>query len=71
MAFGDCCTEMRSALSGDFNKTIAENNGVLYLSVGYILTKDGPGWFDSAVIFCPFCGLKIQDKDYIARRAGS
>jgi hypothetical protein len=40
---------------------------VLYLTVGYIATQQGPGWFDQAVIFCPFCGQKIQSKDEIAR----
>ena len=42
-----------------------EDNGVLYLAVGYAPTEQGPGWFDQAVIHCPFCGQKIQDKDAI------
>jgi len=66
--FGDCCSEMRTALTGDFNKLIAENDGILYLAVGYVVTEKGPGWFDSAVLFCPFCGTKIQDRAEIAAR---
>ena len=46
-----------------------EDNGVFYLSVGYIPTQDGPGFFDAAVIFCPFCGQRFQDKQEITQRA--
>jgi hypothetical protein len=46
-----------------------EDDGVLFLTVGYAETEQGTGWFDQAVIFCPFCGHKIQDKDEIQRRS--
>lgn len=46
-----------------------EENGVLYLSVGYAKTEQGIGWFDHAVVYCPFCGRKIQDQDEIKRRS--
>jgi hypothetical protein len=46
-----------------------EDNGVLYLSVGYVTTPEGPGWFDQAVLFCPFCGAQLQTKEEIQRAA--
>ena len=48
-----------------------EENGVLYVSVGYVPTKSGPGFFDQAVLFCPFCGAQLQDREEIARRTAS
>jgi len=45
-----------------------EENGVLFLTVGYVNTEKGPGFFDQAVIFCPFCGTKIQDREEIAKK---
>jgi len=44
-----------------------EKNGALYLSVGYVPTEDGPGFFDQAVLYCPFCGTRLQDPAEIAR----
>jgi hypothetical protein len=46
-----------------------EENGVLYLTVGYAMTPQGPGWFDQAVMFCPFCGARLQQEDDIAARS--
>jgi len=46
-----------------------EGNGVLYLSVGYVMTENGPGWFDQAVLFCPFCGAQLQTRESIAAAA--
>jgi hypothetical protein len=64
--FGDCCEEMERALeTPETSMFRVEENGVLYLSIGYIRTEQGLGWFDAAAIFCPFCGKKIQDKDAI------
>jgi hypothetical protein len=47
-----------------------ESNGVLYFSVGFISTPQEPGWFDQAVLFCPFCGVALQTRDEIKRRSG-
>lgn len=44
-----------------------EDNGVAYLSVGYMKTPQGLGWFDQAVLFCPFCGTSLQTREGIAR----
>jgi len=46
-----------------------DDNGVLYVTVGYMETEKGPGFFDQAVIFCPFCGKQLQTKEDIASKA--
>jgi hypothetical protein len=49
-----------------------ESNGVLFLTVGRLKTVEGTArYLDHAVLFCPFCGTRLQDKDGIARRARS
>jgi hypothetical protein len=64
--FGTCCSEMRDALTLDGNRLLrVEDNGVLYMAVGYVETSDGHGWFDHAVLFCPFCGNALQSRDQI------
>ena len=45
-----------------------EENGILYQTVGYINTEDGPGFFDQAVIYSPFCDKKLQDKNEIKKK---
>jgi hypothetical protein len=44
-------------------------NGVLYLAVGYAVTENGTGWFDQAVLFCPFCGQQLQTAEEIRARS--
>ncbi|MBV8299822.1 MAG: hypothetical protein JO083_09805 [Candidatus Eremiobacteraeota bacterium] len=68
--FGTCCGDLGSAMSEPPKSFFrVEENGVLYLTVGYVPTDRGPGFFDHAVLFCPFCGTKLQDRAEIARRA--
>jgi glucose/arabinose dehydrogenase len=50
VAFGDCCDELRDALSGSFNRLIAESDGTLFVTVGWIQSEEGVGWFDSVVV---------------------
>jgi len=65
-----CCTDMADALDGVPNSFLrVEENGVLYLTVGYVQTAEGTGFFDQAVLYCPFCGLQLQDSDGIRRAA--
>jgi hypothetical protein len=65
-----CCNDLFDAMtSPPVSFFRIEGNGVLYLTVGYIQTDEGTGWFDQAVIFCPFCGTKVQDKDEIKRKS--
>ncbi|HSF25382.1 MAG TPA: hypothetical protein VLE20_14250 [Blastocatellia bacterium] len=67
--FGTCCTDLADAFDGVPNSFFrVEENGVLYLTVGYVQTENGPGFFDQAVLFCPFCGTKLQDAEQIRAR---
>ncbi|MEP6904276.1 MAG: hypothetical protein ABJA66_21340 [Actinomycetota bacterium] len=43
-----------------------EENEVLFLTIGYTQIGQRTGWLDQAVIFCPFCGKKLQDREEIA-----
>ncbi|MBK7884011.1 MAG: hypothetical protein IPJ81_09560 [Chitinophagaceae bacterium] len=66
--FGSCCNDLKDAMDPGIVPNSffrVEENGVLYQTIGYIDTEDGPGFFDQAVIFCPFCGKQLQDKDEI------
>jgi hypothetical protein len=68
--FGSCCKDLSDAMTKPPNKFIfVETNNVLYLTIGYVQTEKGPGWFDQAVIYCPFCGKQIQSREEIARKA--
>jgi len=46
-----------------------EDNGVLYVTVAYAQTPQGIGWFDEALVYCPFCGAQIQDREGIRKTA--
>jgi hypothetical protein len=72
--FGTCCTELGNALNkrkvpNSFFVISPEN--ILYQTIGYVNTAEGPGYFDQAVIFCPFCGKKLQDKIEIKAKSKS
>ena len=70
--FGQCCDDLRDAMtSPPVSLFRVEDNGVLYLSVGFANTGQGTGWFDQAVIFCPFCGSELQTRAEIQRRAAT
>lgn len=63
--FGSCCRDLKGAMitpQDSFFRT--EDNGLLYLMIGYVNTKQGIGYFEQAVIFCPFCGEKIQEVEF-------
>ena len=73
-AFGSCCKDLKDAIDSSLVPNsffMVGENGVLYLTIGYVNTNDGPGFFDQAVIFCPFCGKKLQDEDEIKRKTGN
>jgi hypothetical protein len=61
--FGTCCKDMKDALTLPEQKFlfVQEGSGVLYLTVGGVPTDRGMGWFDQAVLFCPFCGTELQN----------
>lgn len=68
--FGTCCKDLEHAMNEAPNSFFrVESNGVLYLTVGYIQTEQGPGFFDQAVLFCPFCGAQLQTLEMIKHAA--
>jgi len=69
-SFGSCCKDLSDAMKQPPNSFFfVEKNNVLYLTVGYAQTEKGPGWFDQAVIYCPFCGKQLQSREEIAKKA--
>lgn len=70
--FGTCCKDLADAMTLPPEKFFrVEDNGVLYFTVGYMHTDQGPGLYDQAVIFCPFCGKQLQSKEAIAPAANA
>ncbi len=70
--FGTCCNYLNDAMHQPPNSFIfMGENGVLYMTIGYIQSEKGPGFFDHAVIFCPFCGKKLQMGEEIAKKSSS
>jgi hypothetical protein len=68
--FGSCCKDLKDAMTPPTTSMFRiESNGVLYFSVGYVTTPQGNGWFDQAVIFCPFCGKQLQTREDIKRKS--
>ena len=69
-SFGSCCGDLEDAMKTPPNSMFrVDENGMLYFTVGYVATEQGPGWFDQAVLFCPFCGKQLQSKEDIARKS--
>ncbi len=69
--FGACCDDLREALDFEEGKTMnLDDGGVLYLTVAAVDTDSGPGFFDIAVRFCPFCGTELQTQAAIAAASG-
>ena len=67
--FGGCCEGLQKSMTIPNNSFFfVSEEKILYLSVGYANTEDGTAWFDQAVIYCPFCGTKIQDEEEISRK---
>ena len=68
--FGNCCSDLTDAMTGVPNSFFrVEDNSILYLSVGYVDTENGPGFFEQAVLYCPFCSKQLQTKAEIASHA--
>jgi hypothetical protein len=65
-----CCQNLSDAITKTPNSLFRfEENGVCYLAVGYMQTEEGTGWFEQALIFCPFCGKQLQDEEEIKQQA--
>jgi hypothetical protein len=65
--FGTCCKDMRDALTVPEQRflVVQEGTGVLYLTIGSAKTDRGIAWFDQAVLFCPFCGTRLQTREEV------
>ncbi len=63
MSFGECCRDLSDAMDVPRTRFFVQENGVLYLTAG---GSDDVGWFDLAVLYCPFCGTQLQTKAEIA-----
>ena len=69
--FGSCCNDLHEALNPEITPNpllMISEQDVLYLTIGMVETQDGPGFFDQAIMFCPFCGRKLQDRAEIDRK---
>jgi hypothetical protein len=68
--FGSCCKDLKDAMALPPNSLFRVSEwGVLYMTVGYARSDEGLGWMDQAVIFCPFCGKRLQSRDEIRLKA--
>ncbi|MFL6621433.1 MAG: hypothetical protein ACJ8J7_13785 [Sulfurifustaceae bacterium] len=68
--FGSCCANLFTAMKEPPHAFFyVGKNDVFYLTVGYTRTEQGLGWFDHAVIYCPFCGKALQSREDIARKS--
>jgi len=64
--FGNCCKDLNDAMTSVPHSLFrVEDNGILYLTIGYAETPQGAAWFDQAPLFCPFCGIQIQNREEI------
>ncbi len=64
--FGTCCNDLADCMAQPNSTFRVEDTGVLYLSIAYVETDEGLGWFDHAAVFCPFCGIQLQTREQIA-----
>lgn len=74
-SFGSCCETLKEAMGGaEFEPLISvgEDDGVLYLTVGWIDVEDEqPGAVQFPMLHCPFCGTSLQTVEQIdAKGAG-
>lgn len=68
--FGTCCDTLGNVLeSQDFEPLISVgDDGVLYTSIGIVeMEEDEAGMVEYPVVFCPFCGTRLQSDDVVNR----
>ena len=65
----NCCNDLREAMTVPedslFQIADYESGGILFITTGYTQDLKGIEWFQQAIIFCPFCGQRLQDRDKI------
>ena len=67
-AFGTCCEDLKHCMKQPNCLVYVSEDGSFFMTIGYFQTDEGTGWFDHAIIFCPFCGKKLQEKSEIAEK---
>ncbi len=68
--FGSCCSDLKDAMENTSNPLIhVEADGILYLHIGFIGAEAGVTLLEKPVIFCPFCGKQLQDKNGLASKS--
>ena len=66
--FGTCCETLLNVLeSQEFEPLISVgDDGVLYTSIGIVdMEDDEAGMVEYPVVFCPFCGTRLQSDDVV------
>ena len=66
--FGSCCKYLADCMKQPNALIRTQEDGTLFLTIGYIQMEQGTAWFDHAVIYCPFCGKKLQDREALAEK---
>jgi hypothetical protein len=67
--FGTCCKDLKDAMEQPPSSSFRIDDGVLFMTVGFMETDQGVGNFDHAVVFRPFCGKQLQSRQDIAAEA--
>jgi hypothetical protein len=67
--FGTCCVDLQQCLEQPNCLFHVSEDGSFYLAIAFIQTEEGTGWFDQAVLYCPFCGKQLQDRQELADKA--
>ncbi len=71
VTFGKCCKGLKDAFEQTPYSFFRIDHDVLYMSVGYVETEQGARFYDHAMLFCPFCGDRLQTEEEIKRKTGS
>ncbi len=66
--FGTCCETLLNVLeSQEFEPLITVgDDGILYTSIGIVdMEDDEAGMVEYPIVFCPFCGTRLQSDDVV------
>jgi hypothetical protein len=60
----NCCNSLKKAVDQPQSLFRTEDDGILRLAIWVVpLADGGRAFYEKAIIFCPFCGTQIQEKD--------